>query len=366
MHPEFWRNRKVLLTGHTGFKGAWLALWLERLGAEVVGLALAPPTEPSLFELARVGEGISSLEADIRDRDAVRDALERQGTEVLLHLAAQSLVRRGYREPLETFSTNVMGTAKVLEAARRVGSVRAVVVVTSDKCYENRESDHGYREEERLGGHDPYSASKACAELVAAAYRDAYFSAPESAVSVATARAGNVVGGGDWAEDRLIPDLLRGLESGKPIPIRNPGAVRPWQHVLEPLAGYLALAEALWSAGEEHAGAWNFGPEARDLKTVGEIADHLCRQWTPPGEWIHDDGDHPRETGLLHVDSGKARRQLGWRPRWNIDRTLDSILEWHRARAAGDDMRQVTLRQIGAYESSQAAAPATPERSTTP
>ncbi len=295
----------------------------------------------------------------------MRDPLERCGGEVVFHLAAQSLVRRSYREPLETFSTNVMGTAKVLEAARQVPSVRAVVVVTSDKCYENLESRDGYREEDRLGGHDPYAASKACAELVTAAYRRSYFSTDAASVAVATGRAGNVIGGGDWAEDRLIPDLIRGLSARRPVAIRNPSAVRPWQHVLEPLAGYLTLAEALWERGAEVAEAWNFGPATDDLLTVGEIADTLCRRWTPPGEWTHDAADHPPETGLLHVDSSKARRGLGWRPRWNIRQSLDSILEWHRAAAEGADLRQVTLRQIAAYESRIEATRPTPERRST-
>ncbi|MDX1645378.1 MAG: CDP-glucose 4,6-dehydratase [Thermoanaerobaculia bacterium] len=364
MQPAFWQGKKVLLTGHTGFKGSWLALWLERLGAEVTGVALAPPTQPSLFEQARVAEGMVSLEADIRERDAVRDPLERCGGEVVFHLAAQSLVRRSYREPLETFSTNVMGTAKVLEAARRVPSVRAVVVVTSDKCYENLESRDGYREEDRLGGHDPYAASKACAELVTAAYRRSYFSADDATIAVATGRAGNVIGGGDWAEDRLVPDLIRGLAAGRPVSIRHPDAVRPWQHVLEPLAGYLTLAEALWQRGAEVAEAWNFGPETDELLTVGEIAEMLCQRWSPPGEWIHDAADHPPETGLLHVDSSKARRRLGWRPRWSVRRSLDSILEWHRAAAEGGDPRQVTLRQIADYERSIGTARTTRERRT--
>lgn len=362
MHPEFWHGKKVLLTGHTGFKGSWLALWLERLGADVVGVALEPPTEPSLYEQARVGQGVTSIEADIRDRGAVEEPLASHGSQILFHLAAQSLVRRSYREPLETFSTNVMGTAKVLEAARRVPSVRAVVVVTSDKCYENLESRDGYREDDRLGGHDPYAASKACAELVSAAYRRSYFSAADAARAVATARAGNVVGGGDWAEDRLVPDLVRGLAAGQPVAIRNPDAMRPWQHVLEPLAGYLTLAEALWQRGREAAGAWNFGPGTEDLLTVGEIADTLCRRWSPPGTWTHDAAKHPPETRLLHVDSEKSRRELGWRPLWSIHRTLESILEWHRAEAEGSDPRRLSLEQIAAYERDLGALRTTPGR----
>ena len=353
MDPAFWRHKRVLITGHTGFKGSWLALWLEQLGADVAGVALEPPSSPSLFEVAAVGGGrLESVIADIRGRNTVAELLGRHRSEIVFHLAAQSLVRHSYRQPLETFSTNVMGTAKVLDAVRHSETVRAVVVVTTDKCYENLENEVGYTEDDRLGGHDPYAASKACAELVVSAYRRSYFEAPsEQPVAVASARAGNVIGGGDWAEDRLIPDIMRGIVDAAPVLIRNPDAVRPWQHVLEPLDGYLTLAQALAEHGPAYAEAWNFGPGEGDLMTVAEITAYLASRWGPQASWQVDQGTHPHETRFLRLNSSKAAARLRFRPRLPLRTALDWIVSWHRAHQAADvDMREVTLGQIADYE----------------
>ena len=351
MDPAFWRQKRVLVTGHTGFKGAWLALWLEHLGAEVTGLALAPTTEPNLYEIADLTGSMTSILGDIRDRGTVAEAIDRSKAEIVLHLAAQSLVRYSYREPLETFSTNVMGTAKVLDAARASSSVRSLVAVTTDKCYENLESDRGYREEDRLGGYDPYAASKACAELVISSYRRSYFESGERRIALASARAGNVIGGGDWAEDRLLPDLLRGIAQGQSVAIRSPVAVRPWQHVLEPLDGYLTLAEALHRDGDSAAEAWNFGPGEDDLLTVAEVAGYLAESWGDGASWHVDGGEHPHETRFLRLDSRKARQRLAWSPRLTTRQALDWTVEWHRTHLAGGNMRQTTLQQIAEYES---------------
>lgn len=349
MDPAFWSDKRVLLTGHTGFKGSWLALWLQSLGAEVTGIALDPQTEPNLFDLAEVGAGMHSVIADIRDRDAVSRVMQERRPEIVLHLAAQALVRTSYREPLETFSTNVMGTAKVLDSLRDVDSVRAAVIVTTDKCYENLESEVGYREEDRLGGHDPYAASKACAELVVTAYRRSFFSA-EGAPAVASARAGNVIGGGDWADDRLLTDIMRGIASGEPILIRNPFAVRPWQHVLDPLNGYLTLSEALYEDGSAVAEAWNFGPGEEDLMTVGQIADHLTTAWGDGAAWTIDEDEHPHETHLLRLDSSKAAARLGWAPHLPLSQALDWIVSWYRAHQGGENVRERTLEQISEFQ----------------
>jgi CDP-glucose 4,6-dehydratase len=348
-HPraDIWRGRRVLLTGHTGFKGGWLAIWMARRGAEVHGYALDPPTDPSFFAACRVDAHVASdTRADIRDADALRHTLRRVRPEVVLHLAAQPLVRHGYRDPIETLDVNVMGTARLLEAVREEGTARAVVVITTDKCYENREWDWAYREHEPLGGADPYSASKACAELVCDAYRRSFLAA--SGIRLATARAGNVIGGGDWAADRLVPDFLRAIDADRPLVIRAPGAVRPWQHVLEPLSGYLLLAERLLTDGCA-AEAWNFGPDETDARTVGWIADHLCRL-VPGARWMHEAGSHPHEAGRLAVDSAKARRRLDWRPRWRLEEALERTVVWHRAWRAGADVFAVTEAQIAAHE----------------
>lgn len=347
MNPQFWRGRRVLVTGHTGFKGSWLCLWLASMGAEVHGYALPPPTNPSLFEVAGVGELLSSSEiADVRNLDALLEALQRTEPEVVFHLAAQPLVRHSYRAPVETYAVNVMGTVHLLEAVRQTMSVRAVVSVTTDKCYENREWLWSYRENEALGGYDPYSSSKACTELVSAAYRTSFLA--ESGAGVATARAGNVIGGGDWATDRLLPDLLRAIDTGKTLNIRSPGATRPWQHVLEPLSGYTMLAEALFAPDAKVAEAWNFGPADDDVRSVGWILDRLSA-CIPELCWQYDSTPQPHEANYLKLDSSKARVRLGWAPRWRLDKVLDMTIAWHRAWRKGDDMRAESLAQIAEY-----------------
>lgn len=350
-HTAFWSGKHVLVTGHTGFKGSWLALWLTRLGAEVSGFALPPPTNPSLFELARVGDGMRSILADLRDAQAVRDALRETRPEIVFHLAAQPLVRQSYADPVETYATNVMGLVHLLEAARQSDCVRAIVVVTSDKCYENREWLWGYREDDALGGHDPYSSSKACAEIAVAAWRRSFFHAA-SAPALATARAGNVIGGGDWAKDRLLPDLLEAINAGRPVTLRYPDAMRPWQHVLEPLRGYLLLAENLYCEGASFAEAWNFGPAEEDTRPVRWLVEELAGHW-PQGAnpvWIQDAVPHPHEARALKLDAAKARARLGWRPRWNLATALLKTAEWHKAYLAQEDMREVTLGQIAEFE----------------
>ena len=348
VNAAFWKGKRVLLTGHTGFKGSWLSLWLQRLGAQVTGLALAPPTNPSLFATARVAEGMASIEGDIRDAAAVERAFAQARPEIVLHMAAQPLVRRSYVDPAETYSTNVMGLLNVLEAARRAGSVRAMVNVTTDKCYENREWAWGYRENEALGGYDPYSSSKACAEILTASYRRSFFG--EGQAAVATARAGNVIGGGDWAADRLVADIMRAVEDGEPVRIRNPHAIRPWQHVLEPLRGYLMLAERLHAGDRAFAEAWNFGPHDNDARPVGWIVEELVRRWGPGARYEIDAGEHPHEATYLKLDISKARAQLGWSPRVDLAGALDRIVAWYKAHQAQADMREVTLRQIADYE----------------
>jgi|SRR5665213_253767 len=342
--PAFWRDRRVLLTGHTGFKGAWLSLWLQLMGAHVTGFSSGVPTEPSLYELASVGDGLDSVWADVRDRDALGEVVERTSPEVVIHMAAQSLVRRSFADPVQTYATNVMGTVNLLDAIRLRGAgVRAMVNVTSDKCYENHGAERGYREHDPMGGHDPYSSSKGCAELVTQAFRRSFFSAPEQP-RLASARAGNVIGGGDWGQDRLLPDVMRALRTGETLHVRNPNAVRPWQHVLNPLGGYLVLAQALWSSAD-HARAWNFGPVDRDARPVGEIVERMC-ELCPQLSWQVDDGPHPHEASYLKLDSSLAGTGLGWRPRVGLDDALLSIAEWHRALGKGADMRALTLSQI--------------------
>lgn len=355
MHPEFWRGKRVLVTGHTGFKGSWLSLWLASLGAKLAGYALAPATEPSLFELARVGQTMDSCIGNVQDLDALRRTVERFRPEIVFHLAAQSVVRRSYAEPVETYATNVMGTLHLLESVRRSHDVRAVVVVTSDKCYENREWEWGYRENEPLGGCDPYSSSKGCAELVTAAYRASFFGSGESrsGAAIATARAGNVIGGGDWAEDRLIPDLMRGVAANRTVAIRNPSAVRPWQHVLEPLHGYLLLAEMLFDEGSRFAEAWNFGPRDQDCRPVRWVVEKLAEEWGGDVRWEMGDGAHPHEANFLRLDSSKAMRRLDWKPHWDLATAIRSTVSWHKAHRAGADMGSVVLDQIRDYTSSQ-------------
>jgi CDP-glucose 4,6-dehydratase len=356
---DFWAGRRVLLTGHTGFKGAWLSLWLQALGARVTGLAPGAPTSPSLYELARVGEGMRERAVDVRDAAAVREAVAQERPEVVLHLAAQPLVRLSHREPALTFEVNVMGTVNVLDAVRLLGGdVRAVVVVTSDKCYENPAgAQRRFVEDDPLGGEDPYSSSKACAELVTAAYRSSFFSSPAAArgsttplgARIASARAGNVIGGGDWGADRLIPDIVRAVQAGEPVRVRNPDAVRPWQHVLNPLSGYLVLAQAL--CGEDDlAGAWNFGPPAQDAHTVGWMVRRLAEHWDGALRWETDADPGPPEAGHLALDSSRSERELDWRPAWDLQRALHSVVQWHRALWSGEDARQTTVYQIGQFD----------------
>lgn len=347
MQQQFWRERRVFITGHSGFKGGWLALWLARLGARVHGYALAPPTTPSLYRAARVGERLAGEHiADLRDRAALAAAFDAAAPEVVFHLAAQPLVRAAYRDPVETYAVNLMGTVDLLETVRQHPGVRAVVVVTSDKCYENHDWVWPYREDDALGGHDPYSSSKACAELVSASYRRAFLE--EAGTALATARAGNVIGGGDWAAERLVPDVLRAIDAGEPVVLRAPGAIRPWQHVLEPLAGYLDLAERLCADEGEYIGAWNFGPEAADARPVRWLVEWLCAA-VPGAQWRLDDSPQPREAAVLRLDSSKARAALGWRPRWPLEQALARTLDWHRAWRAGEDMQVRTLAQIADY-----------------
>lgn len=352
MNPTFWYGKKVFVTGHTGFKGSWLSLWLQQLGAQVTGYALQPPTNPSLFEVAQVAKGMTSVIGEIRDGIMLNNAMRQAAPDIVIHMAAQPLVRRSYVDPVETYSINVMGTVHLLEAVRKTPSVRAVVNVTTDKCYENKEWVWGYRENETMGGFDPYSSSKGCAELVTAAYRNSFFNSSkhsEHQVALATARAGNVIGGGDWAEDRLIPDILRAIQAGQPVNIRNPHATRPWQHVLEPLSGYLALAEKLYTEGPAFAEAFNFGPAEEDARSVQWIVEQLTQQWGDGAAWHLDVGTHPHEAHYLKLDCSKARTTLGWSPRWHLCKTLQTIIEWHKAHQSGQDLRVLCMKQIQNY-----------------
>jgi len=354
MNATFWRGKKVLLTGHTGFKGSWLSSWLHRLGADVVGCALAPHTDPSLFEVARVGETMTSVIADVRDLERVKEIFARHRPEILIHLAAQALVQTAYADPVRTYTTNVVGTMNLLEAAREAPGLRVALMITSDKCYENNEWVWGYRENDRMGGRDPYSSSKGCAELLIAGYRHSFFNLADydrHGVAVATARAGNVIGGGDWAEARLIPDIVKGIAAGRPVLIRRPGAIRPWQFVLEPLSGYLALAERLWDAGPEFAQSWNFGPNVEESRPVAWIADFLTTTWGDGARWEKDPAAHPHEDHFLKLDTSKAKSLLGWRPRLTLSTTLEWIVEWYRAFDRGEDMRRLVDDQIARYES---------------
>jgi CDP-glucose 4,6-dehydratase len=349
--PAFWRGKRVLLTGHTGFKGSWLSLWLQSFGVLLRGIALPPPTDPSLFESARVYEGMEHRIVDIRDFYAVKSEFDEFKPEIVIHMAAQPLVRMSYQQPIETYATNVMGTVHVLEAARHCRSVKAIVNITTDKCYENREWIWGYRENEPMGGYDPYSSSKGCAELVSGAYRSSFLK--DAGIAMATARAGNVIGGGDWATDRLVPDILLSLIKKEPVLIRNPHAIRPWQHVLEPLSGYLLLAERLYSNGQRDAEGWNFGPLDDDARPVQWIVEYLCEKWGEDAAWKLQPGDHPHEASFLKLDTSKARNRLQWVPRWTLETALDHIIDWHQAWLSRHDIRAVCLNQISLYGSKQ-------------
>ena len=348
MSPEFWKERSVFLTGHTGFKGGWIALWLSQLGARVHGYSLTPPTTPNFYSETKLQERIQSSDiADIRDLRKMTSSMRAAKPSIVIHMAAQSLVRESYNTPVETFTANVIGTVNLMEAVRQTDTVQAIVNITTDKCYENGERLWPYRENDRLGGHDPYSASKACAEIAAAAFRSSFFA--DAGVQLASVRAGNVIGGGDWASDRLIPDFLRALDADKTLRIRAPNAVRPWQHVLEPLAGYLMLAERLVNDDANFAEAWNFGPEESDAKPVSWIVERLCQKVTH-ARWEIEEALQPHEAGLLKLDSAKAITRLGWSPRWPLETALDKTIEWHQAWKKGLSMAEVSLNQIENYQ----------------
>jgi CDP-glucose 4,6-dehydratase len=354
---NFWQGRKVLVTGHTGFKGSWLSLWLQTLGADLMGFALQPPTKSNLFTLANVADGMHSIIGDVRNFTEIQTAIKKFQPEIVIHMAAQALVRHSYKEPVETYATNVMGTVHLLEAIRQVDSVRTVVNVTTDKCYENKEWHWGYRENDRLGGHDPYSNSKACSELVTSAYRSSYFYARQ--IGLASARAGNVIGGGDWAADRLVPDIIRACMDGRPVSIRNPHSLRPWQHVLEPLQGYLLLAEKLHQTPDVYADSWNFGPEENDVKPVSWIADHIVKLWQNGASWIQDGGADLHEATYLKLDCAKARTLLGWQSQFTLEKALAETVTWYRAYQAQSNMRDSSLAQIKNYMGNKAHAPLT-------
>ena len=353
LNKKFWNGRKIFVTGHTGFKGSWLSLWLEMMGADATGYALDPPTEPSFFEQAKLAEVIRTIKGDIRDFDHLKKAIAESKPEVIIHMAAQSVVKRGYEDPIETYSTNVMGTVNVFEAVRQLGHSCTIVNVTSDKCYENREWVWGYREVEPMGGRDPYSNSKGCAELVTTAFSDSYFQPSEIAthgVAVASARAGNAIGGGDWTSNQLIPDLMRAFLAGSPCLIRNPMAYRPWQFLLEPLRGYLLLAEKLTEDAAKFSGGWNFGPQDTDAKPVGWIADELVRIWGEKAAWTKDPASHPHEAHALMLDASKAKAHLGWGPVLPLKQALPWIVEWYRAFQSASNLRTLTRSQIHNYE----------------
>lgn len=354
MNPAFWRGKRVFLTGHTGFKGSWLSLWLQSMGAELTGFALSPPTNPSLYELANVAGGMCSILGDVRDLNSLKREIQKANPEIVIHMAAQSLVKYSYDNPVETYSTNVMGSVHLLEAVRNSKGVKAVVNVTSDKCYENREWVWGYREDEAVGGYDPYSNSKGCAELVTAAYRSSFFN-PEQynhhGIAVASARAGNVIGGGDWSCDRLIPDFIRAIVAGETVVIRSPKAIRPWQHVLEPLSGYLLLAEKLYTQGNQFTGAWNFGPNDTDAKSVEWIVNQLVTYWGNGASFrVDSNAANFHEANFLKLDCNKARMNLGWYPQWNVTETIKRICAWHKAQLNAEDINLYTLNEITQYQ----------------
>jgi CDP-glucose 4,6-dehydratase len=354
MEIDFWKSRRVFLTGHTGFKGSWLAFWLVSMGADVCGYGLKPITKPNLYEALGLDLEMKSVIADIRDLTSIESAMLDFRPDVVIHMAAQPLVRYSYQSPVETYAINVMGTVHLLDAVRRIPDVRAVVCVTSDKCYENREWVWSYREDEAMGGYDPYSSSKGCAELVTAAYRRSYFHPDQFArhkVAIGSGRAGNVIGGGDWAQDRLVPDIVRAFAADESLTVRNPNAVRPWQHVLEPLSGYLTLAEHLWNQGVVFGGGWNFGPADSDAQPVRYVVSEISRLWGKGALWQMADEENVHEAHLLRLDSSKARAGLGWRPRWTLEDALEKTVQWYREFYDGQDVQSSTLNQIQAFTS---------------
>lgn len=348
--PDFWYNKKVFLTGHTGFKGSWLSFWLQTMGANVLGYSLEPPTSPNLFTAAKLFDDMPSITGDIRDFEKLKLFMVQFNPDIVIHMAAQPLVRLAYEQPIGTYATNVMGTVNLLESARKCTNTRALISVTSDKCYENQEWEWGYRENEPLGGHDPYSSSKGCAEIVTSAYRRSFFSDVNSA-GVASVRAGNVIGGGDWAKDRLIPDAIRAFQKNRPLLVRNPAATRPWQHVLEPLCGYLILAEKLFKSGNVFAGGWNFGPHESDVTTVETVLNKLASKWGRGASWQVQSDTKFHEASLLKLDVSKAARSLGWFPRWTLDEALNSVVEWQSSWAGDENIRDCMSNQIKSYVS---------------
>ena len=352
INNEFWNNKKVFITGHTGFKGSWLSLWLQEMGAVVRGYALAPPTYPNLFNVANIATGMDSVIGDIRDYDFLYSSIAEFEPEIVIHMAAQPLVRLSYEMPVETYDINVMGTVKLLDCIRKIGGIKAIVNVTSDKCYENKEWPWGYRENESKGGYDPYSNSKGCVELITDAFRKSYFNPDEyknHQCALASVRAGNVIGGGDWALDRLIPDMLHAFENGKPVEIRNPHAIRPWQHVLEPLSGYLITAQKLYENGVEFSEGWNFGPVDDDTKSVQKVVEILVSLWGKNASWGLAEGLHPHEAHYLKLDCSKAKMRMQWQPRWSLEKTLEKVVSWHKAWLAEENMRKYTLNEINQY-----------------
>ncbi len=352
MNQAFWKGKKVFVTGHTGFKGSWLSIWLKNMGAELVGYALPPPSKPSMFDMAKIADGMTSIEGDVRDLEALKKAFKQYQPEIVIHMAAQALVHDSYRDPVTTYTTNIIGTMNVLEAVRHTESVRVVVSITSDKCYENVEWVWGYRENDRMGGHDPYSSSKGCAELLISAYRDSFFNPKDyqkHGVALASTRAGNVIGGGDWSGDRLVPDIMRAIMENEPVLIRRPHAIRPWQFVLEPLRGYLSLAERLWEEGPEYAEGWNFGPDIEEIQPVSWIVKYLTAHWGEDASWVLDKAEHPHEDHFLKLDTTKAKSLLQWTPALNLPTVLDWIVEWYKGYHSGECMRTVTEAQIEQY-----------------
>ena len=343
---DFWQDKRVFLTGHTGFKGSWLSLWLFSLGAKVRGYSLNPPTTPSLFNEAKIDLLIDSCIGDIRDQDTLHESMVSFNPDILIHMAAQPLVRYSYNEPIETYEVNVVGTAKVLEVARSCSNLKAIINITTDKCYENDGRTEGYKENDPMGGYDPYSSSKSCAELVTSSYRRSFLQ--EQGIGLASVRAGNVIGGGDWADDRLIPDILRSFEKNKPVIIRNPKATRPWQHVLEPLSGYLVLAQKLYKDQKEYAEGWNFGPNEQDVKPVDWILNKMIVSW-PNSSWKLDESSNPHEAGFLKLDISKSKSKLDWNPVWELSHTLEKIISWHKAWLNKENMQIVCLTEIKIY-----------------
>lgn len=352
MNPDFWKDKRVFLTGHTGFKGSWLSLWLQSMSATVKGFSLEPPTTPSLFIEANIEKGMESQIGDIRDYETLHNSIESFQPDIVIHMAAQPLVRLSYDIPVDTYSTNVMGTVNILDICRKVKSIKAIVNITTDKCYENKEWLWGYRENEPMGGYDPYSNSKGCAELVTASFRQSFFN-PDNyklhGVGLASVRAGNVIGGGDWALDRLIPDILLAFQNEKPVEIRSPHAIRPWQHVLEPLAGYLNVAEQLYINGSDYSEPWNFGPDEQDAQPVQHLVEELANNWGKSAQWFLSEGEHPHEAHYLKLDCTKAKARLNWKPVWNLNTALKKIVAWHQAWLRKDDMREYTLAEIKEY-----------------